>query len=93
MQDVLCEGQLEATLDADEVSIRRSRLERGGRITLARGRLSLEDARLARPTLIAATRGQRSEAPRLGHLSGADLSGTTLSGLDLTHTRFVGGHG
>jgi len=91
LDDALCEGQVDARLQASTVSIVRTRLERGGRIVVPRGELTVE-GRLARPTLIAAAPDER-EPPRLVRLSGSDVSGTTLSGIDLSDTRFAGVHG
>jgi hypothetical protein len=91
--DVLCEGQIDARLAASMILIHRSRLDRGGRIIIERGVLSALEARLERPTLVAAAAESRADPPWLRSVSGSDLSGTTLSGLDLRQTRFARAHG
>jgi uncharacterized protein YjbI with pentapeptide repeats len=63
----------------------------GARLTMHGGRISLLGADLGRASMLAGV--ERNEPPVLVTLSGAQVAGTSLSGIDLRECRFHGAHG
>jgi uncharacterized protein YjbI with pentapeptide repeats len=77
---------------ADRVVATGTRFLSGVQMRLGRAEVTIEGADFAAPSILTSPAEPADTPPRLVSLSGADVAGLTLSGVDLTTCEFAGAH-